>query len=90
MGMVEQIRNPMEKTLGEFINNNYPGFTKRYGEAPLDMDITHGIEVQYNDDRKYGYGEYVDLYPYIKWSDGGYAPCHYWGEDYYIYLERRK
>lgn len=78
-----------EKTLGELIKNRFPNFIIWGGDAPMNMDITHGIEIDYHDNRKYGYGETVTLYPFIKWSDGAYRPCHYWGGKYYIRLERR-
>lgn len=80
---------PKYKTLGELIEAEYPGFTVNYGAAPLDMDITHGYEIEYNDNRKFGYGETATIYPYIKWSDGIYNPCHYWGDKYYLALEKR-
>lgn len=85
----EIIYNPAETTLGEFIANHYPDFKVRAGIAPLDMDISHGIEYEYNDDRSHGYGESVRLYPFILWSDGIYKPCHYWSDEYYLTLEKR-
>lgn len=78
--MVERIY-PTEKTLGEFIKNHYEGFKQWGGSAPMDMDITHGIEVEGND-------HHVSLYPFILWSDGLYKPCHYWGSEYYIMLDK--
>lgn len=85
----EIIYNPAETTLGEFIANHYPDFKVTFGKAPLDMDISHGIEYEYIDNRDHGYRESVSLYPFIKWSDGVYNPCHYWGEKYYLCLEKR-
>lgn len=76
-------------TLGEYITKHYADFNVRFGSAPMDMDVTHGIEIRTSDNRKYGYGLSVTLYPYVKWSDGCYKPCHWWGSEYYIELERR-
>lgn len=87
--MTTYINNPTEKTLGEFIANHYDGFTVRHGDAPLDMDISHGIEVEYADNRAHNHGEFLALYPFIKWSDGIYNPCHYWGSEYYLILEKK-
>jgi len=89
MGMTERVREPEEKTLGEFIDKRYRGFTIKCGSAPMDTDISHGIDVLYANNRDHGHGEYVKLMPYVKWSDGGYAPCDYWGTDKYIVMERR-
>ena len=87
--MIETINQPIEATLGEFIEARYPDFKIRSGRAPLNMDISHGIEYEYNDDRAHGNGETVRLYPFILWSDGVYNPCHYWSDEYYLTLEKR-
>lgn len=85
---IEYLRNPKEKTLGEFIENNYPGFKAWAGSAPLDTDISHGIAVDYWDQRHHGHGEGVKLMPYILWTDGSYNPCEFWGEEHYLYLSK--
>lgn len=78
------------RTLGEFINKHYADFNKSFfGSAPMDMDMTHGAEVEVLDNSKQGYGITVHIYPYVKWSDGCYKPCHYWGSEYYVTLERK-
>lgn len=87
--MIEYIEKVDRKTLGEFISLHYPDYSIRHGDAPMDMDISHGIEVQTYDNSEYGYGVSVNLYPYVKWSDGMYKPCHYWGSEYQIALEKR-
>lgn len=84
-----EVENPSEKTLGEFIQKHYPDFTIWAGKAPMDMDISHGIEIEYADNRDNGYGEYLKLYPFVHWSDGGWQPCYYWGDKYYLYMEKR-
>lgn len=76
------------QTLGEFISKNYAEFKQVFGSASLDTDITHGVEVETHDNSKYGHGVTVWIYPFIKWSDGIYKPCHYWGKQYYITIER--
>lgn len=76
-------------TLGELINKHYPDYKIVYGSAPMDMDLTHGVEIETNDNSKHGYGISVTIYPYVEWSDGMYKPCHYWGSKYYLALERR-
>ena len=80
--MLNRITKPAEKTLCEFIANNYPDFKIRSGCAAPDTDISHGIEVQFYDNSKFGYGMLVELYPFILWTDGLYKPCHYWGEEH--------
>lgn len=86
--MISRITATAEKTLGEFIATHYPDFKIRNGLAPMDMDISHGIEVEFTDNSKYGYGLLVRLFPYILWTDGLYKPCHYWGEENYLVLEK--
>lgn len=82
------VENPSEKTLGEFIQNRYPDFKidTVYGKAPLDTDISHGIEVEEHIGS--GYGDDVILYPYCLWTDGSYGACHYWGQSHYLRIER--
>ena len=80
---------PSEKTLGEFIANRYADFDIYGGTASMNMDITNGVEIETADNTKYGYGISVSIYPYVKWSDGCYKPCHYWGSEYYIYLKKK-
>ena len=87
--MTQRILNPEEKTLGEFIQKHYPGFRIWGGTAPMDMDISHGIEVEYWDNRKRNYGEGAHLSPFVLWSDGGYRPVKGWGTEYYICLEKK-
>lgn len=76
-------------TLGELIAARYKGYSVRFGSAPMDMDITHGVEIETFDNSKHGYGIAVNIYPFIKWSDGQYKPSHYWGAENYICLEKR-
>lgn len=80
------VRETNCKTLGEFIDKNYAGFAVKGGYAPMDMDVTHGVEIEAADNSKYGHGVSVTIYPYIEWTDGCYKPCHYWGGEYYIWL----
>lgn len=77
-----------EKTLGELIANRYADFNIIGGTASMDMDITNGVEIETADNTEYGHGISVSIYPYIKWSDGCYKPCHYWGSEFYIYLHK--
>lgn len=77
-----------EKTLGELIANRYTDFNIIGGTASMDMDITNGVEIETADNTEYGYGISVSIYPYVKWSDGCYKPCHYWGSEFYIYLHK--
>lgn len=87
--MTEYIENIPEKTLGELISRRYSDFHILYGSAPMDMDTTHGVEISTADNTEYGYGVSVTIHPYVKWSDGMYRPCHGWGSEYSISLERR-
>jgi len=87
MKIVNEI-SPKEKTLGELIANRYADFSIWGGSASMDMDITNGVEIETADNSKYGHGISVSIYPYVKWSDGCYKPCHYWGSEYYICLEK--
>lgn len=90
MARTEYIEREIEsKTLGELIAKNYADFSIRYGDAPMDMDVSHGVEIQTADNTEYGRGVSVSIYPYVKWSDGCYKPCHFWGSEFYISLERR-
>lgn len=77
------------KTLGDLISKQYSDFRIVSGSAPMDMDLTHGVDIKTADNRKHGYGISVWIYPFVKWSDGSYKPCHYWGSKYYIALEKR-
>lgn len=77
------------KTLGELVSSNYSDYKVLYGSAPSDADLTHGVEIEVADNRKFDHGITVSIYPYVKWSDGGYRPCHYWGEQYYLVLYHR-
>lgn len=86
--MTITIKNPQEKTLGEFLKNRFPDFKIWGGCAPLNMDISHGIEYEYSDNREHGRGESLTVYPFVKWTDGGYKPCHYWGRENYLILEK--
>lgn len=76
-------------TLGELIQTMYPDFEVRGGAAPMDMDVTNGFDIEISDNRKFGHGISVIIYPCVLWSDGLYKPCHYWGSDYYIRLFKR-
>ena len=77
------------RTLGELIKERYPDYRIQGGSASMDMDITHGVEIDTMDNSKYGYGITVSIYPHIKWTDGSWRPCHYWGSEYYIMLTNR-
>lgn len=77
-----------EKTLGELIANRYADFDIIGGTASMDMDITNGVEIETADNTEYGHGISVSIYPYVKWSDGCYKPCRYWGSEFYIYLHK--
>lgn len=79
---------PKCKTLGEVISKYYADYEITFGDASMDMDVTHGMEIEVSDSRKFGYGTRIDLYPYVEWTDGCYKPC-YWGAKYYISLYRR-
>lgn len=68
-------------TLGELIAALYPDSTIYGGSAPMDMDVSHGAEIEEITD-------FVTIYPYVKWTDGTYRPCHYWGGKYYIWLRK--
>lgn len=87
--MTEYIENIPEKTLSELIRNRYPDFKICFGSASMDMDTSHGVEINTADATEFGYGIAVTIHPYVKWSDGMYKPCHGWGEEYYIILEKR-
>ena len=76
------------KTLGEVISKDYADYEITFGSAPMDMDVTHGMEIEVSDNRKYGYGVNVNIYPYVEWTDGCYKPC-YWGSKYYLTLWKR-
>ena len=76
-------------TLGELIDRDYAGFTVAGGSAPMDMDVTHGVEINTTDNREHGHGIFVSIYPYVEWTDSSYKPCHYWGMEYFIHLEKR-
>ena len=76
-------------TLGEVIKNGFADFAVVGGKAPMDMDTTHGVEIETADNSKYGHGITVWIYPFVEWSDGSHRPCHYWGMEYYIMLEKR-
>ena len=52
--MTQTILHPTEKTLGEYIKANYPTYKTVYGYASLDMDITHGLELEVSEIRQYG------------------------------------
>ena len=76
-------------TLGDLIKTNYSDYTILCGDAPMDTDISHGVEIETHDNSKHGHGISVSIYPYVKWTDGGYKPCHFWGSKYYIVIEKR-
>lgn len=78
------------RTVGELIGKQYPDFKIIGGSAPMDLDITHGVDVVTHDNRKWGYGISVNIYPYVKWSDGCYKPCYYGGFDYYLMLHKEE
>lgn len=84
--MTEMMRETGCRTLGELVNKNYPDFKVVGGSAPMDMDVTHGAEIEISDNSKQGYGVSVSIYPCVEWSDGIFKPCHYWGVKYYLVL----
>ena len=47
----------------------------------MDMDVSHGIDIEV-------YTNFVTIYPWVKWTDGEYRACHYWGSEYYVMLKR--
>ena len=75
-------------TLEELIRRDYADYTVIGGSAPMDMDVTHGVEIKTADNSRHGYGITVSIYPFIEWSDGAYKPCHYWGLENYIVLKK--
>ena len=76
-------------TLGEYITRDYSGYEVIGGAADAGMDVSHGVEVETSDNSRYGYGTTVYIYPFVKWSDGSFKPCHYWGSEYYVVLFKR-
>ena len=86
--MTKMMRETGCRILGELISKNYPDFKVAGGSAPMEMDVSHGVEIETHDNSKYGYGISVAIYPCIEWTDGTYKPCHYWGSEYYILLKR--
>lgn len=79
-------REEFNGTLGELIEERYPGFIRQYGNAPLDMDLSNGVEIETADNRDQGYGISVYIYPFFLWTDGLYKPVHYWGDKYELTL----
>ena len=78
--------HPNWKTLGDLINERYSDFETIGGAATMDMDITHGVEIEtFEPDKR---TTRVCIHPFIKWTDGSYNPCHYWGNEYYIRLKK--
>ena len=76
--MTEYIERGIEsKTLGELIAKNYADFNIIYGDAPMHMDVTHGVEIETADNTEYGRGVTVTIYPYVRYTDGMYKPYHY-------------
>lgn len=78
------------RTLGEFIAKYFSNYTKEFGVAQLDMDVTHGVEVETYDLTECNRGAWAYIYPYVEWSNGKYAPCHYFGANYYLVLKAKK
>lgn len=78
--MTQHIRTSEIATLGELIKTQYANFDIVGGSASMDMDISHGYDIE-------TFGSRVQILPYVKWTDGAYKPCHYWGAEYYIYLK---
>lgn len=76
------------RTLGEFVNAKFPGYEILFGSAPLEQDITHGVEVEIFDNSDHGHGVSVSIYPFEEWTDGCYRPVHYWGSEHYLYLHK--
>ena len=77
------------KTLGELIARDYPDYEIRFGSAPMDMDITHGVAKEVYDERKRGYGKSVYLYPFVEWTDGGFRPSYFGGSKFHIVLFKK-
>lgn len=66
-------------TLHEYIITNYPGYAIEPGEhAPIDTDVSHGVDVVTYDNKAHGGDKIIELYPYILWDDGSYKPCRFW------------
>ena len=76
-------------TLSDIIKDRYPDFKIRFGSAPMDMDVTNGVEIETFDNSKHGYEISVNIYPFVRWTDGCYKPVHYWGSEYYVCLSDR-
>lgn len=55
----------------------------------MDMNVSHGVEIETFEGGYLRNVIDVTIYPYIKWTDGRYSPCHYWGSEYYLRLEKR-
>lgn len=82
--MLETVLHPTEKTLGEFIRVNYPDYKVDLEGISLETDITHGLEFEL-----YDKGETLYIYPYVKFTDGGYRAV-YFDFDYRVRLSKRR
>ena len=85
----EYVSKTAYKTLGELIETEFAGFEVPGDMAPLDMDVSHGYEIEIVDNTRWGHGIFVTIHPFILWTDGLYKPCHYWGIDKFIHLSKR-
>lgn len=77
------------KTLGDLIARDFPDYEIRFGSAPMDTDISHGIAIEVYNERSRGYGVSVYLYPFVEWTDGCYRPSYFGGSKYHITLFKK-
>lgn len=82
------MKNTGCETLGELIGKRFEGYSVVSVGADMGMDVTHGVEVEEHDNRRYGYGVTAILYPYIEWTDGMWKPSYFCG-DYSVMLQKR-
>ena len=67
-------------TLGELISKHFADYEILFGSAPMNLDVTHGAAIEIYDNKKYGHGISVNIYPYVLWTDGYYKPAYFTGE----------
>ena len=78
------------KTLGDLIASEFSDFEIWGGQdLPMDMDISHGADVEVYDNTKWGHGISATIHPYILWTDGLYKPCYFYGGGKCVYLQKR-
>lgn len=76
-------------TVREYIREHYGDNYTVVGGDALDMSVDHGVYVSEGQGDRYGRILSVVFRPYIKWSDGRYAPDYSgsWGKGYYTMIE---